>query len=267
MVSYQCFEMINGGDQNPYHLFFIMIANFLLADTDNNLIIYYYPVSKHKLAEEALALLPPMFIRHTTKNPEYEYFPFAHTIPIFRDIALSQSYSLIRKLYKIHISSEMIRGRSIYIARRNGPRSITNHEELTKAIPNFEVIYLEDYSVKEQIRIVSEAQNIIGPHGAGLSFTVFCHPAANVIELYPKDTSELKHFAHIAHVLGHSFFRFQAVELLDDGNLVVDTTKLKDFLKLWLLHTPPITHIKSVPKIDVPPPSPPAPELQPPDRS
>jgi hypothetical protein len=51
----QYFEMIDGGGNNPYHLLFYMISNFLIADI-NKPITYYYPHKNCKFEDEMLAL-------------------------------------------------------------------------------------------------------------------------------------------------------------------------------------------------------------------
>jgi hypothetical protein len=229
----QAFEMIDGGDKNAYHLFFLMIANFSIADWENRLIVYYYPRSDSKLAEGMLSLLPPNFIRHTEKHPEIEYKTFLHAIPFYGDIAPTESYHLLRNLYKRWI--QPCRGTSIYIQRRSSPRRVVNEVELLPVLKEFgyEVVALEDYPVVDQIRIVSEAKNILAPHGAGLAFTVFCNPEARIIELSGDSNLEQRHYMHLAYALGLRFHRYPVKE--SGGDLWVRCDELEWLLRRWNL--------------------------------
>ena len=47
------------------------------------------------------------------------------------------------------------------------------------------MIYFEDYTVADQIRIVKNATQIIGIHGAGLVNINFCRKGTNILELFP----------------------------------------------------------------------------------
>lgn len=231
----ECFEMIDGGEHNPYHFLFYMLSNFLITNVYDE-VVYYYPNKNNcKVSEGFLSLLPPNFTRHIVKQPGIVYRPFIDTIPIFVDTALPQSYYLVRDLYKAHISP-MKKGKSIYIQRKPGQtRTFLNEADLRSKLElnGYETIVLEDHEIKEQIRIVSEAEYIIGAHGAGFAFTVFCSPGTKIIEICGKQNQESKHYYHIAHVLGYSFFRFQNVIENDDTNVLVNIKELVDFIRIW----------------------------------
>ena len=47
----------------------------------------------------------------------------------------------------------------------------------------FESIAPENLSVMEQAQLLSEAEAVIAPHGAGLTNIVFCQPETKIIEL------------------------------------------------------------------------------------
>lgn len=64
--------------------------------------------------------------------------------------------------------------RRIYIARRKGTeRSIQNSVQLQLLLEKlgFCTIFMENYSLAQQIAIVADAEVILGPHGAGLTLT------------------------------------------------------------------------------------------------
>lgn len=76
--------------------------------------------------------------------------------------------------------------KKIYISRKNATqgRKIINEDKIIKNLEkyNIEVLYLENYSVKEQISIFNNAELIIAPHGAGLTNTIYCNMNCVIIE-------------------------------------------------------------------------------------
>ncbi len=229
--------MIDGGGNNVYHLLFYMISNFLIADTEKQ-IHYYYPFKGCKLEDEMLALLPSNFIRCNTKIPGEHYASFMNAIPIFEDTALPESYFLLRKLFAPHIHPCM--KKKIYVRRsqkslKEVKRTFLNEDEVSYCmkICGFDIIEMEDYSVKDQMKLFSEADTIVSAHGAALSFTLFCHPGTKVIEIFKATTKQKRHYQHIAQVLGLDFTRFSDVSVVDnDENMIVNTHALYDLLKV-----------------------------------
>jgi hypothetical protein len=223
--------MLDGGEHNPYHFLFYMVANFATIDFRSH-IVFYYPNKKDcKVAEEFIALLPPNYERHLTKVEGIIYTPFNDFIPIFGDFTLPILYKFIRHLYSPYISPRQP-GRKIYIQRvPPAMRTFSNEEDVSNLVRKlgYESVILENYTIREQIAIVSSAEYILGAHGAGLAFTVFCHPGTRVVEIFALPNTEAKHYYHIATCLGFPFFRFQGV----DSSGLVDIKLLEDFLYIW----------------------------------
>ena len=223
--------MIDGGEHNPYHFLFYMVANFAATDFRSR-IIFYYPNKKNcKVAEEFLDLLPHNYERHLIKCEGIEYKPFNKFIPTFSDFTLPVLYKFIRDLYSPHISPRQS-GRKIYIQRvPPSTRTFSNEIVLVHLLREmgYETVILENYTIREQIALVSSAEYILGAHGAGLTFTVFCHPGTRVVELCSLPNTESKHYYHIATCLGFPFFRFQGV----DPSGSVHIKSLGDFLAIW----------------------------------
>ena len=230
------YEIIDAGEHNPYHFLFYMIANFIRVDISKD-IVYYYPNKKNnKISEGFLALLPPNFTRHYEKDPAIQYTSFMNFIPNFKDFALPIVYKFVRILYAQHCAPAQIKGRKIYIQRKAPfPRSFTNESAVQNFLEaaGYETILLENHSVKEQIRIVSEAEFVVGGHGAGLAFLVFCHPDTKIIEITSNKNTETRHYYHMATAMGQRFFRFQDVEVDSQGNGLVNVESLGEMLPLW----------------------------------
>ncbi|TVU53450.1 MAG: tetratricopeptide repeat protein [Arthrospira sp. PLM2.Bin9] len=81
--------------------------------------------------------------------------------------------------------------RKIYLSRANAYiRKVINEQELIDVLKplGFEVVYLDNMSVKEQALCLHHAEVVISAHGAGLTNLVFCEAGTKVIELFPPAT-------------------------------------------------------------------------------
>ncbi|HUQ72314.1 MAG TPA: glycosyltransferase family 61 protein [Planctomycetaceae bacterium] len=80
----------------------------------------------------------------------------------------------------------------LYISRSDAPtRRVTNEAEVLAALQPYDVqcVTLSGLSFAEQRALFAEAGFIIGPHGAGLTNSLFSHGTAHVIELHPDDNA------------------------------------------------------------------------------
>ena len=150
-------------------------------------------------------------------------------MPSFVDWVLPEMYKYLRFLFQWHMGT-LKPGNRIYVSRNKGRpvRQVINEEELMKCLEpfGFRRIFMEDLDVKDQIRLFSEAEIIITPHGSALAFSTFCSESTTIIELLDKPLTELKHYSHIAWYLGFQFARFR--DCVPEGeNLRVDCKKLK----------------------------------------
>lgn len=77
--------------------------------------------------------------------------------------------------------------RRLLVARNGLTRTIHNLEQVQDCLSkyDFETVYLEGMSMKDQILLFQSAEFIIGAHGAGLANLLFCEPGTKVIELMP----------------------------------------------------------------------------------
>ncbi len=79
------------------------------------------------------------------------------------------------------------RTRRIYITRRKAAyRRILNEGKILELISplGFEVVEFESLTVREQARIMAEADVVLAPHGGGLTNFIFCAPGTRVIEIF-----------------------------------------------------------------------------------
>ena len=110
----------------------------------------------------------------------------------YYDCVTKRHISFLRKYFLPHASKKISnRLDKIYIARKDRfPRNLQNLNEFENFIikdKKFTKVYLEDYSLFDQISIFNNAKYIIGVHGAGMSNVVFCNIKVKIIEIIPSN--------------------------------------------------------------------------------
>jgi len=84
------------------------------------------------------------------------------------------------------ISSGRASFKNIYVSRRKARyRKLLNEEEVIALVKSygFTIVYLEDYTVVEQIKMLSQVRNFIAVHGAGTTNIMYMEKGGLVIEL------------------------------------------------------------------------------------
>ena len=141
------------------------------------------------------------------------------------------------KLLSSFIDKENVRlpSKRIYVSRSQSSRKIVNEEEILQILRkyNFEVIHCENMSLTEQIKIFSEAEIVLGPHGAGMYNQIFCHSGTSIIEIYNK---EYWHHSSriISSFMGHKHWHIFGENVSSDWQTWVDPLKLEKVLSLVL---------------------------------
>ena len=106
-------------------------------------------------------------------------------IPQF--LNLDKSIQILKKfLVPKLINSE---DKKIYVTREDSSyRKIVNEADIVPILRSkgYKVINPQLYEIDEQIRIFSEADKIISPHGSNLSNIIFCKPGTEIFEVGPK---------------------------------------------------------------------------------
>lgn len=102
----------------------------------------------------------------------------------------------------------------IFISRKenNGPkfksRGLFRKNEIEAIVKSlgFNLVYLEDLSLTQQIDLCSKASIIAGFHGAGLANIVWSNSGTKVVEI--TGTRVTSHFEHLSKICGHEFHRY-----------------------------------------------------------
>lgn len=97
----------------------------------------------------------------------------------------------------------------IYISRKKAlKRQIKNEREFLNLLNDFgfERVYAEDLSVQDQIRLFSNADKVIGPHGAGLTNMIW-GDKMTIFEIHNDYVRD--HYYVLANNLGHDYIPIQ----------------------------------------------------------
>lgn len=226
----------------PYHLLFYMISRFFFIDDGHSKVEYYYPNKKNNyLCEQALKHLPERFVRVTDKDDTYEHVLFPGCIWTTDNIHEPWMYSYVRKIYR-HIWDNVPqqKGKRTYISRnprRIPRRNIVNEDELIPILKRhgFSCYELETLTFEDTIRLFKSSDFIMGPHGSGLAWLIYCDPGTFVCEIM-KNVPEKDHYLNMSKDCGFQYYRFHGVEsdgedVSYDGNMRVHVPSFEDCLQ------------------------------------
>lgn len=132
----------------------------------------------------------------------------------------------------------------IYISREKAQyRRVINETEVEETLEKFGFvkIFLESYSVREQIRLFAHAKMIITAHGSGLTNIIFCQPNTQIMELV--SPNYIKHYFWVIsqqlglkhyYLVGESFACYPLRYIMDPNplteNILVNIDGLKNAL-------------------------------------
>jgi len=124
--------------------------------------------------------------------------------------------------------------RKIFITRKGAKvRRILNEEEVEALLieHGFESIASEKHSVADQIRLFSEAETIVAPHGAGLANMIYS-TKPNIIELFPADRWNIGYFLALTNSIGGTHVPIICAPQNDTDDFYVDIPKLSAALQI-----------------------------------
>jgi len=227
--------------ENPYHLFFYMIAQLKPLDDLIKPVHYYYPKTTCALAEGALDNLPPRFIRELSLRSDCKYIETTfERIECIHPSDEGWIFQYIKSLYE-HIWSQykQIKGKYTYISRSKAQvRRVTNESEVLEGLKRLGVsVYcMEDLSFVDQIKLFAESELITGPHGAAYSFAIFSSPKTTLYEIYKADRGK-GHYPILAHECKLTYMRYFGIEDYNESNqdMTIDVGTYIDSLEAIIL--------------------------------
>ncbi|MDO7744527.1 MAG: glycosyltransferase family 61 protein [Pedobacter sp.] len=144
---------------------------------------------------------------------------------------------LINKIRNRFLTSKTPANRNIYISREKASRrKILNEQQVIELLVqfNYEIHYFEDYSFKEQIKIMSEAKSLIGLHGAGLTNMLFMEKGAKILELRNDGDNHNNCYFALASALNHDYYYLSNKSDNEDTyttNITVDIPDLRKVIE------------------------------------
>ena len=126
-------------------------------------------------------------------------------------------------------------GRRILVGRPDSTvvRRVLNQSELVTALEGegFEHVYFERHSLREQMRIASEASVLVGGHGSGLAHLLFMPENALILELFPHKRQQTNDcYEALSTIVPH---RYRALEshVMREGDIEVDPEAVRTVLR------------------------------------
>lgn len=148
--------------------------------------------------------------------------------------------SFQQRVAGLYTSFRSVRKKRLLVARRGPARKIHNLEQIQALLSryDFETVYLEGMSFRDQILLFLNAEFVISPHGAGLANLLFCEPGTKVIELMP--SAELRPFFWLISEKLELVHGMQFCAPVGEGDfqaeMHVDIDKLEALVRMLDLH-------------------------------
>ena len=185
------------GFTNYYHFLFDFLARYHMLQ--NSKVSYdkiYLRKPQHSFQEELLDLfgIRKETCYYSTKASHVEAEQLLYpSLPAQPFTIAPWVRAVIRNKVFKRLGSSLRQHRRLYVSRRKAKeRRIVNEEELVPKLENlgFTTICAEELPVMEQARLFSEAEIVIGAHGAGLSNLVFCSEGTRLLEIFSQGHPE-----------------------------------------------------------------------------
>lgn len=142
---------------------------------------------------------------------------------------------------KSGLNKKDIPRKKIYISREKARfRKILNEGPVQEVLKSFdyEVVFLENMSLKDQIELISSAKSIVSIHGAGLTSVYFLPRGSSVLEFRRDKIYHNQCYWHLSSALQHKYFYLFGKPDIEDKviegqgcNITIDIKKLKTVLR------------------------------------
>ena len=223
----------NNGNYVIFHWFLMMITQLKSINDLPKPINYTFDANLIQFNKETIELLEPEY-KYISDTKGYNIIKLVRPEPLPSsptDLWPKDCYTFLRELIllKNNLQIDKEPTRYIYITRNKSHLLECNKEESAKRrhivyeeqfyemlkTLNFEYINLEDYSLKEKIKIFQESKLIITPNGGALTMALFANTKTNVIEIHDLNTSGENQYYNICKNLDINIKRYSNVTSVD----------------------------------------------------
>jgi len=183
------------GSNTYYHWLFDILPRIQLlkkAGIFENIDFFILPKLKHDFQKSSLSYfnIPNSKIHEIEDNEAVRADDLiVPSLPSELGTVNLWALNFIRDTYLLD-SSNLSPHRKVYITRKNASaRRLLNESEIIDFLTGlgFEIIEAENLVFADQVKIFSQAEVVVSPHGSGLSNVVFCNKKTKVIELFYGD--------------------------------------------------------------------------------
>lgn len=132
-------------------------------------------------------------------------------------VSISGNYNIdilnqLRLKFKIKDNTNSFR--KVYISRnKSQKRKILNESDFVLLLSefNYEIVYLEEFTLIQQIELMQQTKTIIGLHGAGLTNMLFMPKNSNVVELRNLNDAHNNCYFSLASDLDMNYYYEQCI--------------------------------------------------------
>jgi capsular polysaccharide biosynthesis protein len=199
-----------GGSRNYYHWMLDYLPRLMLAGTDVKLLVNE---ARAPFQDECFALLG-IDADRLVGVPDAAQIVCdelqAAAVPVRQMRLDDAALAWLRGDFaaKALAGSGISTKRRLYVSRKDASlRRVVNEAEVLDALGplGFELVIAGDLCVAEQVRLFSEAELVIAPHGAALTNMVFTNPGALLVELSAAQRVQYSFFRQLCQDCGHDF--------------------------------------------------------------
>jgi capsular polysaccharide biosynthesis protein len=223
----------NRGHKYIYHWFIFMISG-LIEIEDLPKPVYFHFLYDEQFQKETFDLLEPEY-KYISDISGYTQKTLYGAPLLTSDSVEMKYYHFLRQiiLEKNNLELNIKPFRKIYISRSKSHELNCNNGQMKRQLVNeieifpklrdlgFEILYLENYSVKDKIKIFQEASHIVTPNGGALTFALFANKQTKIIEIHDNTTSQEDQYKNICDNLNLSIQRYTNIYSVDKfGNTV-----------------------------------------------
>jgi hypothetical protein len=210
-------------DNGYFHFLIEELPRFLDAISEDNSSTVVYGSNSPYIRD---------FIDLADLNSRARYIPFPVKFSSLKlcekslgGIASSRDIESLRAYFKNSAVDQLDDRQHLFISRRQSAkeseRGLEYYQDVEKLVSGmgFSIVYLEDYTLQEQINMISVCKTLIGFHGAGLANLIWMDAGSRVIEVV--HNRETSHFEYLSEIAGHVYQKVNMTQLLAEPSLIL----------------------------------------------
>ena len=251
-MTNKIYKIEEAGSQWIFHWVALMLGALKYVDLTEKIDICFDKEDFLSYQKESFEILSDV-LNVVPKTDDFELIPSVKPLDFTnnsgRPLLEDGTYQFLRDLFNSRIEDDfdttgfekiyICRGKAHLLAgnKQDGNarrRQIMNENEIVESLEELGIkpIFFEDYTMRQKIQIVRNAKQIVAPQSGGLTFTIWAHQDADIVEIYPPHPHQYcDQYIDVCRQLKINFRRFTDVVKLDRyDNMVVDSTNLANFV-------------------------------------